>query len=232
MAKRGIKSGQIRASGEKTADEVAKEESEELDEPINPELPEEREKQFRTPGFARMRVDWRSDDWLIIERAKTAVDGRIIDNFRDAYQIMYEVYDLVRTPQVDPETGEILTDEFGFTLWQQTPSGSYEEDWSNLTHKQKENFLFAITTRLFEWEQRAADAWGEAMFAKAIWEERFAIDFDAPMHGTVDDRKAKGNLGARDEKYFAIFLTLYSRKADAIVKSLDRLGQRIKDSMA
>src|SRR5690606_17125557 len=122
-------------------------------------------------------------------------------------------------------------DKFGFTIWHKTPSGSYEEDWSRLTRKEKENLLFTITTRLFDWQQRAADAWGESMFAKAVWEERFARDFNAAMTGTVEDRRAHGNREAADEKYFAIFVTLYSRKADAIVRTMELLAQRIKDSL-
>lgn len=231
MSKRGIKSGQTRASGETTAEEITREESEKLEEPISPELPEERERQFRTPGFQRLRINWRGEDWLIVQQAQGAVEGRIIKNFADAYQIMHDLYDLVRTPEFDPQTGEIKTDQWGFKKWKQSVSGSYEEDWSKLTHKEREKFLFAITTRMFDWEQRAADAWGEAMFAKAIWEERFSIDFNAPVAGTVDDRKAAGNIKAADEKYFAIFVTLYSRKAEAIVKTMNLLGQRLKDSM-
>lgn len=227
-----VKQGQKRASGETTAEEVTQEESEKLDRPLEVEvLPEERKKQFRTPGFSRLRTTWNSEDKRIVERAQTAVEGRIQDNFQDAYQLMFEVYDLVRTPEVDEETGEISTDQWGLTIWKKNPSGSYEEDWTRLTHKQKENILFAITTRIFEWEQRAADAWGEAMFAKAKWEERFATEFDAPVSGTVEDRRSRGNIQAADDKYFAIFVNLYSRKADAIVRSLNLLGQRLKDSM-
>ena len=69
------------------------------------------------------------------------------------------------------------------------------------------------------------------MFAKAQWEERFSIAFDAPMSGTVDDRRAAGNIDAREERYFAIFLSLYSRKADSIVRSMELLSQRLRDSM-
>lgn len=229
----GIKSGQTRASGERASEEEAKEQSEAMTEPIESEvLPEERERSFRTPGFARMRTDWRSDDRPVIEHARAVVDGRILANFQDAYQVMYQVYDLVRTPEVDEETGEVVTDQWGFPKWKTTVSGSYEEDWTRLTLKEKENLLFTITTRLFDWEQRAADAWGEAMFAKAQFEERFALAFDAPMSGTVDDRKAAGNIDAREERYFAIFLTLYSRKADSVVRTLALLGQRLKDSMS
>lgn len=231
MGSRGIKSGTVRASGESAAVEESKEEVEKLPEPIEVELPEEREKTFRTPGFARMRLDWSSDDRKVIQHAQGVVEGRIIANFIDAYQVMHEIYDLVRTPEVDPETGEIKTDQWGFRVWKRTESGSYEEDWSKLTLREKERFLFTITTRLFDWEQRAADAWGEAMFAKAQFEERFAIAFDAPMHGTVDDRRAKGNIDAREERYFAIFLTLYSKKSEAVVRTVALIAQRIKDSM-
>ena len=228
----GIKSGEMRASGQTAANEEAKAESESLTEPPETEvLPEERARSFRTPGFSRMRTDWRGDDRAIIRRAQDAVEGRILTNFEDAYQVMYEVYDLVRTPAVNEGTGEVLKDRWGFTIWKKTVSGSYEEDWTRLTSKQRSNLLFTITTRLFEWEQKAAEAWGEAMFAKAQFEERFAIGFDEPMSGTVDDRRAHANIEARDERYFAIFLTLYSRKAEALVRNMNLLGQRLKDSM-
>ncbi len=227
----GIEPGQVRDSGQTAASEEALVEVEKLSEPMEQELPEEKDKKWRTPGFARMRMNWRPEDALIISQAKASVDGRIVANFADAYQVMFEVYDLVRTPLVDEKTGEIQTDQYDFTLWKQTPSGSYEEDWSKLTLREKEKFLFTITTRMVDWEQRAADVWMEAMFAKAQFEERFSIAFDAPMSGTVDDRKAAGNLDAREERYFAIFLTAYSRKVESLVRTLGLLAQRIKDSM-
>lgn len=228
----GIKSGAIRAHGESAASEEAKAEVENLTEPPETDvLDEERKRTFRTPGFSRMRTQWNSADRQVIQHAQSVVDGRILHNFEDAYQVMHEVYDLVRTPEVNPETGEILTDQWGFPIWKKTNTGSYEEDWSRLTKRERENLLFTITTRLFDWEQRAADAWGEAMFAKAQFEERFAIGFDEPMSGTVDDRRAHANIESREERYFAIFLTLYSRKAEAVVRTLSLLGQRLKDSM-
>lgn len=228
----GVKSGKKRASGETTAAEITKEESERLDQPIDDKvLHEEREKQFRTPGFARMRLDWTSEDRIVIERAKQAVDGRILKNFIDAYEVMNVVFDLVRTPEFDIQTGEIKVDRWGFKIWKQNQDGSYDEDFTRLTLKQKEDLLFKITTRLFEWAQRAGDAWGEAMLAKSQWEERFSREFDQPMSGTVDDRRAVGNIGSVEERYFAIFLTWYSRRADAIVRSVELLGQRLKDSM-
>jgi hypothetical protein len=227
-----MKSATVRASGETTAEEITKEVSEQFDQPIAvPNLPgEDPKSKHRTPGFARMRTSWSSEDRLIIQSAKAAVDGQINRNFADAYEVMNQVYDLVRTPEVD-EHGEVKTDQYGFTVWARTPAGGYDEDFTRLSLKAKEDLLFKITTRLFAWSQRAADAWAEAMFAKSIWEERFSLGFDAPMSGTVDDRKAAGNLDAREERYFAIFMSYYSRRADAIVRNLELLGQRLKDSL-
>lgn len=226
-----VKRGKVRASGETTAGETTREEAEKVDRlPETEVLPDEREIRFQTPGFSRMRLDWQGEDREVIKRARDAVEGRLLRNFASAYQVMYEVYELVRTPEVD-ENGEVVRDRYGFPLWRQTVSGDYEEDWSKLTRDQRERFMFTLTTRLFEWSALAADAWGEAMFSKARWEERFSVAFDAPMSGTVDDRKAKGHIGAAEDRYFALYLTLYSRQADAIVRSMELLAQRLKDAM-
>lgn len=230
MGGRGIPAGQVRASGETAAGEEAKEAGEQLLEPMAQQLEDEAATKWRTPGFRRMRFDWSGDDRAVLKAATDAVEGRIRANFADAFQVMFDLYDLVRTPLTDQQ-GNVLCDEWGLALWRRSPSGSYEEDWTKLTHKQRENFLFQITTRIFEWEQRAADAWTEAMFAKAQFEERFAIGFDAPHSGTVEDRRAAGTLDSREERYFAIFLSAYSRKADAIVRSMAGLAQRLKDVM-
>jgi hypothetical protein len=228
----GVKQGQKRNSGQPVASEIAKEEADKVDQPVEQAiLPDERETKFRTPGFSRMRIEWSSDDRPVIDRAQQMADGVILRAFEDAYEVMYQVYNLVREPDVDTKTGEIKVDKFGMTVWKRTPSGGFDEDFTRLGRRQKEDLLFKITTRLFDWEQRAANIWMDSMVAKAQWEERFSIGFDAPMAGTVDDRRAAGNLDARDERYFAIFQTALSRKADAIVRSMTLLAQRLKDSM-
>ena len=227
--------GSTRASGEATASEVAKDLVEELDADIRVQLPDEDDKEkrskFRTPGFSRMRVDWRGDDQFVLAQVMDVVEKRIMVNFADAYQLMFEVYDTVRTREHVPGTGEVVLDSYGLPVWKRTSTGSFEEDFTRLTFKQREHYLFAITTRLFDWEQRAADAWGEAMIAKAMWEESFSIGYDAPMSGTIEDRTAAGRKHAADERYFAILVSYYSRRADAIARSMALLGQRLKDSL-
>lgn len=220
-----------RASGEPGANEEARSQSEELDKPIEVELPEEKPTHFRTPRFMRMRFNWASDEERrVIEHARQAIDQVIQTEFYDAYLVMNQIYDIVRFPLLD-EHDQPRRDPHGFILWEVEASGVPKEDFTRMTRAQKEHFIGLLTTRLFAWEQRAANLWTEAMFAKAQFEERFAIAYDAPMSGTVDDRKARGNMDAAEERYFAIFKTSLSRRADSIVRSMDRLSQRLKDTL-
>lgn len=219
---------------EKAVEAAIEKASEDADKTAEVEMHEDRTKEMRTPGFSRMRTDWHGPDAHMIATILETADNRVLVNFSDAYQIMNDLYDVVRVRRADPKTGEELTDKHGFPVWETSPSGRYIEDYSKLGIKEREEFLFQITARLFDWEQRAADAWGEAMFAKAQWEERFAIAFSDTSEGgrkTDEAMTQRGRLGSRDERYFAIFESLYSRKADALVKSLERLSQRLKDSM-
>lgn len=204
-----------------------------LDTPAEVDLHEDRTREMRTPGFSRMRTDWLGQDAITVAQVTGIVDNRILANFADAYAVMHELYEVVREPYVDEETGVILKDTHGFTIWKRNHTGAYIEDYSRLTHKHRESLLFQITTRIFDWEQKAADAWGEAMFAKAQFEERFALTFaDAPgARPTVDDRTQYARASAREERYFAIFQSLYSRKAEAIVRSMTLLSQRLKDTI-
>jgi len=227
-----IEPGKRRASGQTAAAEEAKEAAEDVTAPMQHDLPEDNPRSMHhTPAFSRMRTDWRGPDKMVLQRALAAVDARIQEVFAGAFEVMNEVYDIVREPERDAD-GEIVRDQWDWPVWKHNGYGGYVEDFTRLTTRQKENLLFKITTRIFEWEQAAADAWGEAMLAKAAFEEQFAIGFDSSGKGTVDDRKAQGNLEAREERYFAIFVSTYSRKADSIVRSMTLLGQRLRDTLA
>jgi hypothetical protein len=225
------KSGQTRASGEKASRDEASKEVEKLDDLTDIE---ERDldamTRFRTPGFARLRVDWRSEEGRAMTMLSGAVENRVRENFRDAFAIMEDVYAAVREPEIDG-AGNVKRDIEGKVVWRRTQSGDYLENWSALTMRQKEDFMMRITARLFDWEQKAANVWGEALIAKAQWEERFSIAYDAPMSGTIEDRTARAKIDAADERYFGAALALYSKRADAIVRSMSLLSQRIKDAV-
>ena len=219
-----------RASGETAAAHVAVHEVEGLDKDEDLTLPGE--PSFRTPKFMRMRFNWGDEEERqVIRGVHDVIQSAMIREFTECYRILSDIQDIVRTPVVaDTVTGEILKSN-GQTVWVLTPTGYPVEDYTRLTNNQIENYLGTIVTRLFAWEQTSARMWTEAMMAKARFEERFAIAYGESGRRTVDDRTAAGNEDAAEERYHAIFLTGLSRRADALVRSMDRLQQRLKDIM-
>lgn len=192
---------------------------------------EDHTRETRTPGFSRMRTSWSGDDSAQVAAIRGLVDGLMYQHFADAIVIMHDLYSVVREPEYNQVTGEPLVDSMGWTIWRRSETGSYIEDYSMLGIKQREDFLFRITTKMFEWKQTQADLWGEAMFAKAIWEERFSDGFvnAAGTRPTVDDKTNQARAHATEERYFAIFKATVSRRADALVDSMSLISQRLKD---
>lgn len=221
--------GKQRASGETGAAEEAREAADAITEPIAvPSQEHEESRRWRTPGFQRMRYTFRDEDQMVVTRSQAEARRVMVLLFADAYAVMHRIYEIVRDPVLG-ENNEPLKDAHGFVIWQRQHDGWYVEDFSRLSRRQREDFLGSIVTALFNWEQQAAMIWSEAMYAKALFEERFAIAYDAPLSGTVDDRRAAGNKDAAEERYFAIYMSTLSKMADGLVRSMDRLQTRLKD---
>ncbi|MGA5598464.1 hypothetical protein ACPCSE_29940 [Streptomyces cellulosae] len=204
----------------------------EADGPVEPDIDPDRTRETTRTGFSRMRTDWRPGESAEVAGITQQAQGLIHRAFPDAYLIMNELWQLVREPVVNERTGEIQTDLFGWPVWKKWPSGAYIEDYTKLTDREKDDFLLRITTGLLEWEQKASTLWLEAMLAKGRWEESMATGFVAPTgRATVEERTQRGRSFAAEDRYHAIFRSAVSRSAEALVKSMERIGQRLKDSL-
>lgn len=221
-----------RRSGKSAAQEEAAKNVDELTSPPEEAVVDvEREEWFRSPGFQRMKTAWEGEDKRQMDRVQFAIDQAVLETFPEAYAVMSDLYDLVREPLTD-ERGEVQTDPLGHTLWARNPlTGAYIEDWTLLGVREREDFLFRITTSLFEWEQRSATLWTRAMFSKGMFVEKFSIEYDKPISGTIDDRNARGNVEAAEDRYFALMNSAVSRKAEALVRSMTNLMLRLKDTL-
>lgn len=215
------------------ADSALREEIKEADNPADVRVHEDHTRETKTPGFTRMRTDWHGPDKTQVDALRNIVDGRILMLFPDAFVLMADLFEIVREPLFDA-AGEAVLDARGMTVWVRTENGAFVEDYSRLGIREREDFMFRITSNLFEWQQTRADLWGDAMFAKAQWEESFSDGFvNTPgARPTVDDKTNRARAHATDERYFAIFQTLASKKAEAVVQSMELLGQRLKDVLA
>jgi hypothetical protein len=197
------------------------------------EVHDDRTREMKTPGFSRMRTEWGGPEGAHLRVLKSMADDQMLVLFPDAFVLMHDIYGLVREKITDSD-GVVQEDQYGFPIYARRDGGAFIEDYSNLGIREREDFLFRITTSLFEWGQTRADLWGDAMFAKAIWEEQFATGFtQATGTGkqTIEDRTNRGRLASMEERYFAIFQSLLSRKADAVVSGMELIGQRLKDML-
>lgn len=217
---------------ERTTEQFVRDESREAELPSEVDLHDDRTQEFSHLGLSRMRLDWSEGDAQAVVDLHRMIENVILEHFGSAYQIMNDLYEIVREPKVNQETGEIETDENGWTVWERNDSGAFIEDYSRLGSKEIKDFLFKITTRLFQWEQDAAKLWGDSMFAKAVWEQQLARSYqDSRIQGarTVEDRTQAARVASRDERLFALFQSVISRRADAVVRSMQLLSQRLKD---
>lgn len=220
----------LRASGKTAAQEKIDDLNEDAYEPTSIELPDERERQFRFPGFSRMRTDWYGSDRLMMAQVHATAEEFIDTRFRSLLKVRAELYDVVREAELDVH-GEPRLDEFGWSVWKRDEEGDFIEDWGLLTNKQRERFLFLITARMFDWEESRDRIWSDSMMAKVQWEEAFSTGWQECTRGkgTEGDRTAAGRLTSQEERYFAIFEAYLSRRADSLVRGMERLAQRVKD---
>jgi hypothetical protein len=151
-----------------------------------------------------------------------------------AFAVVERIHRYVRTPVVDMATGAVQSYPDGTPMWETDSTGMPTEDWSQLGDRERESLLFTIATWLFDWELKAVDEWAQAMYAKVQWEEKFARGFIAlpgmQVSGrpTIDDRTQWGHQFSAEERYFAVFRAVLSRKADALVRSMNRLSRLLE----
>lgn len=221
----------VRVSG-KTADEEAREEAlAEADKPVKNELPEERERKFRFTGLSRMRTEWQGDDRDVLIMVHDRVEQIIDDQFNDMFAIRQELYNVVRAPELEADGVTPKVNQYGWVIWRKTANGNYDEDWSRLGLAQQKRFLFQITSRMFEWEATRDRMWAEAMLSKTAWEEAFSVGWHSATGArpTDGDKTARAKYDSTAERYFAVYQSYLSRRAESLVAGMERLSQRIKD---
>jgi hypothetical protein len=203
--------------------------------PLAPDIHPDRTRQFAHTGLSRMQTRWRDADQMRLDELDYLSDQIMRQYFKVAFDIMEQVWLIVRSPVIDPVTQLPKTGGNGRVLWIADEFGNPEENWDELDQNTRRRLLFAITTHLFEWEQARDRMWGHSMLAKVIWEERFATGFlDLPgMHisgkPTVDDKTQAGHRHSLEDRYFGVFQSMLSRQADSVVRAMTRLHKMLSE---
>jgi hypothetical protein len=197
----------------------------------------DRTREMTHPSLSRMRTDWVGDDALRMAEVRGIADQIIKEEFRVAFAVMDRLHRHVRSIALNTSDGSFQYNPDGTPIWEEDELGAPVENWSQLSDSDRDNLLYTITAFLFEWELMAVDKWAQAMFSKVQWEEKFAKGFimlpGMSISGkpTIHDRTEWGHQFSAEERYFAVFQSVLSRKADAVVRSMTRL-QRLLENRA
>jgi len=175
-----------------------------------------------------MQTEWGPEERVVMDQLQDMAEERIVALFLDGYELRQDIWSIVRQEVADQETGEPLLDSHGQPVYQKRATGGYVEDWSRLTLAEKEGFLLRIATSMLGWRQLDADLWGEAMVAKTIWTNTYSQAYRQPPTGTREDRTAEGHMGSAGKRYHAVFLAYVSKKANAVVRSMEGLENALK----
>jgi hypothetical protein len=230
--------GEKRASGRTTAEVTAHAHVAEHDtEPATVRPPEASTKKFDFTGFSRIRTEWRQKDLDALARVNHQVEDALVARFRSLYKTRESIFWQVRIARA--KDGEPRLDRHGLVMWRKHPenhpdAGEYIEDWSLMTDGFRRQMLDRIVNYLFDWQMAAEELRAQALYARASYEEMFAVGFESlppitATRPTVDDREQRAKLESAEERLFALFVTQLSRQADALVRSAERLEQRLKD---
>lgn len=206
----------------------------ETDQPAAPDIRPDRARQFAGPGLSRMRTDWPAADRAKLGEIEFITRRQLQERFKGAFDLMDQIFLAVREPAM--EDGRIRMGIDGRPRWVCDEHGNPVEDWAGLGDEQRKRFLHAITVHLFEWQQVEADVWGEAMFAKVAWEEKFSNGYlalpgwEGKNKPTIDDRTQTGVKNSIEERYFAVFCAVLSKKAEAVVRAMIRIQKLLETS--
>jgi len=204
------------------------------EEPMTSDPHPDRTTAMRTTGFSRMRTGWAGDDARMVMELEALSDKIIRSRLGVAFAIIERVRRHVRVPATD-RFGEVLTYEDGTPQWEKDEYGIPVEQWELLSDTDRLRLIGLIHSHMLEFEIVKANIWAEAMYAKGEWEEVFSRGYTAlPDHvvsgkPTIEDRTHYSQKNAAQERYFALFQSALSRKADGVVRTLAGM-QRFMES--
>jgi len=206
------------------------------EEPMTSDPHPDRTHEMTRASFSRMRNGWAGDDARMVMELEGLSDKIVRSRLAAAFAIIEKIRRHVRVPACNPRTGQVLTYEDGSPQWEKDEFGIPVEQWSLLSDGDRLNLIGLIHTHMLEFEIVKANIWAEAMYAKGEWEEIFSRGYTAlPDHvvsgkPTIEDRTHYSQKNAAQERYFALFQSALSRKADGVVRTLTGLQRFMENT--
>ena len=181
--------------------------------------------------FDKIQFRWRSDEKSQLDRIRASADLVMNHMFEDAKQAVDNFYAGLRMPETNPDTGQVMRDRDGRTLWVLDERGQPIEKWSQMTGQDIEKCLLDLGRIKLNVASQVHELLMEAVFAKHIYDDHYQDSFAELVEETIPGRQAYASRSSRQDKYHAFFRYYLWSTADVLLKeinafcrTLDRVG--------
>lgn len=166
----------------------------------------------------QLKIEMDESDREQIEIIKESIDEALRNQFPQVFAIENQLLAKVRTP----------LPAYDGPGWVMNRDGSYMEDWSRITLQDMEQFIQAATAEVFFSSQRVIDSYAEAVITKYTYDDAYDAVYSSTLTGTVGDKTAKAKRKTQDERWVALYKTLYYKKANELVNKLETHIRRVE----
>lgn len=166
----------------------------------------------------KIKIDLEEEDKANLDYIQNSIEERVRSEYAQAFAIENMLLAKVRT-RLAPSLGD---------GWVMNPDGSYVEDWSKITTHDMESFIQEASAWAFFSSQNVISSYADAVFAKFSYDDAYDSAYSAQLTGTIGDKSAKAKRRTQQERWVALYKTLYYKRAKEIVDRLDQHVRRVE----
>lgn len=181
--------------------------------------------------FDKISFRWRADEASQLDRIRSSVDSMMAHMYSDAKTAIDCFYAELRVPETDPETGMVVRDQQGRTVWRLDERGQPIEKWSQMTGQDIERCLLDLARIKLEVAPRVNELLMEAVFSKHIHDDRYSEAYSELLDETIPGRQAYASRKTRQDKYHAFFcyyLWSSAKVFQAEIDNFSRVLERVR----
>lgn len=166
----------------------------------------------------QIKIDMDESDKEQMDFIIKSIEETLRNQFPQVFAIENQLLAKVRTP----------LPAYDGPGWVMNKDGSYMEDWSRISLQDMEQFIQAATAEVFFSSQRVIDSYAEAVITKYTYDDAYDAVYSSTLTGTVGDKTAKAKRKTQDERWVALYKTLYYKKANELINRLETHVRRVE----
>lgn len=165
----------------------------------------------------RLSIDWGEDDRDAIDFIKSKVDELVAKDFGGIRNLAAALREKAYVPY-PPHLGP------GYQTY---PDGTIMQDWGRVSTDELEKFVLNGSSEVYFAQQKLENNYAEAVFAKFTYDDAYDKAYTSQLSGTIGDKTARAKRRTMDERWRALFKTLYHKRAKSEVDTFETFVRRV-----